>query len=357
MKPTDRNYRRWATALGLALSVVLIGAVVTSVPTTEIWVALKQVDLRYLLLAMAMSSLGILFRGFRWALLFRPHYQVPSAKTSDFAMIGLAVNAIIPGRPGDLVRLGLAAKRLNTGLVFTGSTIVAERLLDGITLLAFLALSALLIPELHTDATATLMGYEVTGEAITSVIRTLAGVCGALLVIICLFLAPSGRKLLYGATRLLPVGEDRIQRLEERLFGEIERGMSALGNYRVVVGVSAYSLMIWGLLALCNLSVAYGVDGIDLTFLQVLVLTAIAIAASSIPSAPGAWGVFAAGALLALAVMAVHADQATKIAYVLAIHVCQYVPVVVLGLVAGWREHASLKTIRQSFPESGNRDV
>jgi len=327
------------------------------VPVADIWKALKQVDIRYLLLAMAMSSLSILCRGVRWALLFRPHYKVSNSKASNLAMIGLAVNAIIPGRPGDLVRLGLAAKQLNTGLVFSGSTIIAERLLDGITLLMFLALSTLFLPELHTVVSAKVMGYEVSNEMIASVIKTLAGVCGALLVVIGLFLLPSGRELLRAVTKWLPIGEDRIRRMEDRLFGEIERGLSALGNYRIVAGVSVYSLIIWSLLALCNMSVAYGMDGIDLTFLQVLVLTAIAIAASSIPSAPGAWGVFEAGALLALAVMAVPADQATKIAYVLAIHVCQYVPVVVLGLVAGWREHTSLKTIRQSFPESGNRDA
>ncbi len=68
-------------------------------------------------------------------------------------------------------------------------------------------------------------------------------------------------------------------------------------------------------------------------------MTSISIAASSIPSVPGAWGVFEAGGLFALVISGVQFEQAVGIAYVLTIHIVNYLLIVLLG----FREHVSLR--------------
>ncbi len=76
----------------------------------------------------------------------------------------------------------------------------------------------------------------------------------------------------------------------------------------------------------------------------------MSIAASSIPSVPGAWGVFEAGALFALVISGVQFDQAIGVAYVLAIHIVNYLLIVLLGITLALREHVSFRSVKAEYP-------
>ena len=97
------------------------------------------------------------------------------------------------------------------------------------------------------------------------------------------------------------------------------------------------SLLLWLALGLTNLLVARAMPGVELDFRQALVVTAISIAASAIPSVPGAWGVYEAGVLLALVLVRAAPEPGDGVAFAFVSHLCQYLPVVVLGAIAGFR--------------------
>ena len=67
-----------------------------------------------------------------------------------------------------------------------------------------------------------------------------------------------------------------------------------------------------------------------------MVITAIFI---TIPAAPGYWGLFEAGIIFSSLVLGVvtAGQQSLALAYALVVHLVQYIPLVVMGLIFAWQ--------------------
>jgi uncharacterized membrane protein YbhN (UPF0104 family) len=286
------------------------------------------------LLAAGATAFNILSRGWRWANLFRPHYRVSRAEASRLFMIGLAVNATLPARLGDFLRLGLAIRRFGAGFSFTLSTIVLERLLDAFILLVLLGGSLFYAPHLNPHGRAAVLGYELSGDMVLAAFRGI-GVGFVLAAIVAIALA-SGRirRWVIAATLLIPVmGRWLHGRIAVTLDG-LGRGLEPLRRPGRLTALMLLSLASWVALAFCNFLVGLAIPGVALSFPQALVITAVTVAVSTLPSAPGAWGVFEAGALLSLALLGIEIDPAVAVSYAVMTHLCQYLPVVLLGMGA-----------------------
>ena len=91
---------------------------------------MADTDLVDLGLAALLLLAGHALRAARWALFFR-HEQVFQRFNLLLALaLGYSINAIVPGRPGELVRIWFAARRESLRLPYVASTVVAERLAD-----------------------------------------------------------------------------------------------------------------------------------------------------------------------------------------------------------------------------------
>lgn len=87
-------------------------------------------DLVDLALAALLLLGGHALRAARWALFFR-HEQVFQRFNLLLALaLGYSINAVVPGRLGELVRIWFAARRESLRLPYVASTVVAERLAD-----------------------------------------------------------------------------------------------------------------------------------------------------------------------------------------------------------------------------------
>jgi len=333
-------------AFGWAVSIAMIVVVFQSAPISDILTALKTVEPLYIILGMVFSSISIMLRGGRWSRLFLPHYDLSKKGLSLLLLVGMGVNAIFPGRVGDIVRLGLTVKKYKTGVAFTLATIVVERWLDGITLLLLLGLSFMLLPDFDVSDSLSLFGYSVSGGMVVHVIEGLVVACLLISLVLVLLLITKSRQIISATFGGVPVIGRWVRMLEDKILHDVLRGLDSLKIWGNVLQLHIYSIIIWSSLIVCNFLVSLGIDGLHLTFAQAVVVTAISITVSSIPSAPGSWGVFEAGALLSLVVLGVHFDQAVGVAYVLAIHISQYVPVLLFGLAAAMAEQLSFRKIR-----------
>lgn len=356
--PAKRESRRLSTVLGLLLSVALLALLAWLVPLRETVRGLAGLSPLFALAAMGSTSASLLLRGKRWALLLGGAEKISGASASAPIMIGLALNAVIPGRIGEFVRIGLGARKFGTGLVFTTTTVVADRMLDALTLLAMLGISLLILPRLDQSTHATVMGQTLHMETLLAAIPRLALLCLALAVLFLFLLHGPSRRF---CTRLL-VGVPRIGRSvaekADRLLAETARGLGGLRHPGTLVAVTILSILVWMPLALTNTLVAVGMPGVDLSFTQVLVMTSVTIAAASIPAAPGAWGTFEAAGLLAIRALGIDLSPGDALAYVVACHVCQYIPAVAIGFIAMHRESLSLASVREMTsvaapPQSG----
>lgn len=331
--------------VGWAISILLVAGLLRTAPLSAIWSAVRPVDPWFVLGAMAFAAIALILRGLRWAAFFSDQRGVSHRSIASLAFMGLAINAVLPGRVGDLARATLAARRHRLSFAYTSTTVLLERLVDGLTLLLFLGLSLLTLRTTALEGSVNILGKTADAGTLRAALRGLVVACLALAAVIVLVALPRSRALALSTVSSLPRWGDALARRLDRIFEEIGRGLRSARHPAVAVPLLLYSALTWLALTGCNYLVAKGMAGIDLSFQGALVVTAVSIAVASVPSAPGAWGVFEAGALLTLAFLGIEHDEATGVAYVFAAHFSQYLPVVAFGVVAALSQHVSWRDI------------
>lgn len=148
-----RHARRLvAAALFVVVAVVLLRAVPRF---GEVIGTLRDVDWRWASLAVAANVASLVVRGFGWRFLLRGALADRDAggwPAVRAYLVGQLVNAMLPGRTGELTKIGIYANRLqhpkdDWGVV--GGAVVAHRLIDVIPLggLIFLLVISVGIPE------------------------------------------------------------------------------------------------------------------------------------------------------------------------------------------------------------------
>ena len=337
--------RRAAPLVGLLFSGILIGLMLWSVPLGEILVAVRRVDPRWLGLGFIVSLVGVTVRGARWRVLLRDRSSAPPmSEVTAVAMLGLALNNVLPGKGGELVRVGMAARRFRCGLTLATTSVIVERFLDAIFLLAILAAGLALAPSV-SGRTATVLDQTIAENTIRDGTRSIALISVFLLAsMLLLSLAPIRRAAVCLISVLPGLGNRLAGRLET-ILERVALGLEPLRRPDELVRLSATTTVVWGSVTLCGMAVSRGVDGVDLGWSEAMVFAALSIIASAVPSVPGAWGLFEAGGLLALAITGAAANDPAALVFVFSTHATLYFSVVLPGIGAalwlGWRPSSS----------------
>jgi len=310
----------------------------------------------FLVLAVPFTAINMVLRGYRWSVLFGRDKGISGIRAACPAMIGLALNGVLPGKVGEFARVVLAARRFGLSYAYTATTVVVDRLADALTLLALLGISLLSVSVPSSHVTFTVMGQTVGKETVLGVVRSLviASSCIVVVLIVATCLVPR-------AIRVAPkvvVNHRWAKRLLGRMkqvARQVTEGTQGFRTPAAFLRVVVYSLLIWLAPALVNLVCSRAIPGIDITFAQAVIVMAISVGVSSIPSTPGAWGIFEAGVLVALKLAGVQCKASTALTFALVSHLCQYVSVVGLGCVAMWLNHLSVPDIQAVMRESSER--
>jgi glycosyltransferase 2 family protein len=305
---------------GPVVSVVSLAAVV--------WWALHQQAPRWptgasslLLLALAaLVYVGVTaVRGVRWyAILRRAGVPASMADAQALVVVGYMGNTVLPARGGELLRMFFMGGRTGCSRVVILGTIVAERLLDTLALLAMLLLLALVTA---TD----------TGGS------SQLGLMAAIVLLVLAVALLSGWWL------------SRTGRLRG-LGGRVASLTLASRNLLSVQGVGLVLLtaVVWvgeG----CIYWLVGRALGLPLGLLQGCFLVALSSLAATIPAAPGYAGTYDAAIQLGLDALHVHGGRA--VAFGLLVRLVIFVPITVAGLilvVVRYGGLASLTRIRRA---------
>jgi uncharacterized protein (TIRG00374 family) len=138
------SQRRWVQAVvSLAVGVAILAVLIAFVHPDEIARSLRGASPGWI----AAGLLGLLAffvaRGWRWQIILHP--STPHASVADataVTTIGWAVNSVSPFKLGDVVRAAWMAQRTGTGVGATAATVVLERALDVLALLALAVITA-----------------------------------------------------------------------------------------------------------------------------------------------------------------------------------------------------------------------
>ncbi len=282
-------------------------------------------------------------RAARWGLLFRPNYQLSGRKLIRPIMICFAFNSIMPGRVGEVVRAFYVSKREETGLPIALATVVSERIFDGVTLLLFLAVSLAFLPPIDPNVRVEMGKFVIQGSMLGPLVNKIIVACLILAGGVISLLIPPVERLLAAAIRGFPaMPEGLALKLVEIIRGVVQ-GFESVRNLRNLAGVVGYSLLLWLLVAVANLALAYGMTGVqNLSLLQSMAIVTLIGIFILIPAAPGYWGLFEAGCVFALKVLGVQSDQTIAFSYAVVMHLVQFVPIVVIGLFFAAQSHVQV---------------
>lgn len=137
------NFKSKKFYIGLLFSVLLIFLIVHQLDFSKMIATFKKCNIHILLWAIPVYFLGYIARAIRWKYLLmdKPQYKVSTLMGIIF--IGYILNCFLPARIGDFYRAYLAGEKFGTSKVTVFSSILLERILDGIVVLGMLLMSIL----------------------------------------------------------------------------------------------------------------------------------------------------------------------------------------------------------------------
>ncbi|MCK5064939.1 MAG: flippase-like domain-containing protein [Candidatus Fermentibacteraceae bacterium] len=297
--------------------------------------ALGEMSWPILLLVLLPLSLSYVFRILRWRLLLSPIADVSMKDASGPLLTGFMVNALLPGRVGEILRALLLSRRTSVQRAASFATVVLARIFDGLTLAAMtLIVLAVLWTELDTAIRLGLIG-------------------AALLYLVILLMLISLRKWKEQAAGAIsaPFRWVRLNSLSEKIEGllvSFSHGLEVLKNWREIIQVALYSLCIWGMLALSVLPVFRAMHLEVLWYYPLLVLI-LAGLGMLIPTPAGTGTVHGALVLVLPGLVGISVEN-TRI-FALLFHTTQFLPIILVGLIAAVREGVTTSQVSRIADE------
>ncbi len=317
---------------GTIVAVALLGYCVKDITLEELRVLSERVDYWYLLPALLCTFLFVVLRALRWKLMISQHKQVKTGRLITLYSAGQVLNIVMPVLTGQVGRLFLFARKEGLRKTFVFSTIILEVLFDAISLVIFLLFTSLafVVPDEYRSA-------------------------GIIISVITLTLLVTLYLILNFQTRLEDIGRRHLRNRWPGLYvgarkfiRSFTKGIKTLRSSQHFISTFAFSLASWT----AHVAVIYFLFlsfGFDLPFAAAAVVMIVNTLALLIPITPGNAGTFEVAVSTSLAAFAVGRSDA--VLFAVALHILDFLPVFVLGMIFLRIEKLSISQIKSEHRE------
>ena len=315
MKPS------WRSAIGIALSAVLLWWTLRDVSLATVWSELSKASIPLFLASALCATLIFPLRAFRWRTILEPVApNQPLGALWRATAIGMMTNNLVPARAGEIARAYALTRQTSVPFATSIASLAVDRLFDMLVLL-LLAVAAFLDPAF--PRTARIAGQSLGDLAQGSIV--LVVILLAALYALAFFPAQIVRVFEIFARRISPALEARGKSVLTR-FSE---GLSVLRHPGRFVAVLAWTVAHWLLNAL-GFWLGFKAVGVSLPFSAALFLQTLIAIGVALPSAPGFFGVFEKFATVGLGIYGVSATQATS--WAIGFHILSFIPITLIGM-------------------------
>jgi uncharacterized protein (TIRG00374 family) len=318
------------TLVGLAVSALALWLTLRGKDLGAIWGAMRQADYRYLAPYLGILALIHLCRTVRWGILLEPVAKVPFARLNAVAAVGFMALVVLPFRIGEFARPYLVADRPRLRVSAALSSIVVERVVDGIFTGLLLTVALLAVPD---DAP----GVRVLRVGGLLVAAAFAGLLAFLIV------AYRNRDLAVRFTARL-VGPFS-PRLSERVAGMMDafiHGLRLVPSRRKLALFFLLTAVYWGLNA-AGISILARGFAFELSLVQSCAVLGVLVVGVMIPAGPGMVGTFQGAILIGLGLFAASDTLHTRgLAYSNVLWAAQIGQQIAFGLVFLFSGHIRL---------------
>lgn len=312
-----KNFRKLRTLIGFTVSGILLFLVLRKINFAETIAALQLANYKLVVWAGCATITINTLRSLRWKYLIENHQLVPTRFFMKAFFIGFLANSVLPARLGELVRaksLGDLSKTvIKTGGTKSLSSILLERVLDGLMLLLFFVVLAFFLPF-------------TTWMQRVAWIAALFFVGLMCFIVLVLIYKEIIQKLL---RRLMFWASEDTQIKALNMFNWFTDGLGIIKNPRNMIHFLLRSIIIWlaeGLIIFIFIkSLNIGVPIFAGYFVMVLIGFGIAI-----PSAPGYVGVYQFVCIKALSIWGV--SDSVALSFSLVMQITTFIPMNLIGL-------------------------
>jgi glycosyltransferase 2 family protein len=302
--PRGATRRRLALVIRILAIIAVAVALwwfVRNIEVGKLGKALTTAEPWPLVLAAIVNFVCLLGKAVSWRIMLASRHQVSVPRLYRYTIAAFAASAIAPARAGELLRLWTLKRRDGVPIAETAAVAVAEKLMDGISMLILVAPVPLFLPGLPGWVTGSIAG------------------CAA--IAIAMFIV-----LFIAVGRVDPSSVGRFRRFLA--------GMHVLRSPKRLLGSLVVLIVVWLADLGQVMAVLYAVD-IDLTAPAGLLILFSLNLLIVFPSTPAQVGALEVGALAALQLL--HVDEARALAFALLYHMLQVIPLIAAGLILEWR--------------------
>ena len=306
---------RWhKLALSLVVSAGFLYLAFRNVPFDELGRALSQIDGRWVIVAIIVSFLMMIFRTWRWQLELLPLQHVPFGRLWVVTAVAYMAINVLPVRLGEVVRPWLLSRREPVSFSNVVGNLVIEKTMDSVAIL-FYILTGLL--------TVTNLPLWVRRGALFPAVGA-----GALVLLVTTMWWGGPAFVDRWVVRVLPA---RLEAGLMRILSAIIDGMRIIPNPPLLLSVFIITIALWFLPILSSylIIVAFG---LDVPFSAAVVVFIFIGFGTALPNVPGMIGPYQYACVLALGVFGI--TKVDALAYGLVLNAIQFSTLVLQGLVA-----------------------
>jgi len=130
--------RRWiALAVGIVVSAVFLYIGLRDANLAAVWDIITRAHVLWLIPGVVVYFLAVWGRTWRWHYLLRPIKPISLSTLFPIVVIGYMGNNVYPFRAGEVIRAYILKRSENVTVTASLTTIVVERLFDGLVMLIF----------------------------------------------------------------------------------------------------------------------------------------------------------------------------------------------------------------------------
>jgi glycosyltransferase 2 family protein len=328
-----RSRALFQRALEISISLAFLILALRGIHLAALWAALRSANYLWLIPSVLITVALLFLKGWRWQLLFLPEYKPRYWSVFTAMCAGYLASNVLPGRAGELVRLVLLTSEEKVSAARTLSTIVVERLLD---ILSLLAIMVLLLPFVR-------LPQELTRAAQALGVLALVG-AGVMLM-----LSFWKGRVLGWAHAIL----GRVRFLDKPgIYAALGHLIDGFATLRGRLGLLLFGLSLLGWVGVVAMawSSAQAVY-LDAPLTAIVFAVVVTTLGMLLPSTPGYIGVFHYLVTVALAQFGVPKEQALTFALVW--HGVNYLTLSLSGVVALWLHGTSLGQVMQRWRARG----
>lgn len=327
--------------LSVGLSGLILWYLGSSLEWKHVGHLLKDTKISYVFVWFIVFFIALIFRAFRWKILFAESAKPTFRHLYDALNIGNLATMILPFRAGELIRPLLFSKWNGVSFGKSFASVVIERIFDVCGMFFIFSFAVRGIPELPEVV---LIG--------TRILSVIAGIIAVAMLVA--YAIPKKMILLIDffstyAKKILPL---RIVDSISSLAKEFIKGLSGIESLIQLLIVVISTVVIWILyvvgfqllfLALGGSADASGFGDSFAIAAVACVFVSLFIAA---PSAPGFLGTFQLGCVAALTGVFAYSEE-FSIAFSIIAHSLQFIATIVVGCLSMFLRGLSLSSIQQ----------